>query len=155
MVVSRTDYNEFTNQAYTEKPSSTPPPTIDNETAGAKDKKKEPAFSCDHRIKLFILNQTYFLETTGASPIFYKDEPGECHPAYWAAYVRNTNLLLVVVKNENRMYKSSCVKPPDTKPEATDDSKRSREPCHKLNLGRLPRRRLEGCYTYHVKVIIN
>lgn len=63
-------------------------------------------------------------------------------------------MLLVVVQAGPWEYKDNCVKPMDTKPEPTADSTTSREPCHKLDLGRLTRRRLQGCFTYHDKVIL-
>lgn len=122
-----------------------------NETVSAKESKDELPFSCDHRIKLFILNQLYFLEAMGASPAVSEDEPGDCHPAYWAAHVSKTNLLLVVIKNESRLYSADCKKSPNTKPQPTSNSTDNRAPCHKLDLGNLPRRRLEDCYTYHEK----
>lgn len=86
-----------------------------------------------------------------------KDEPAECHPPYWASYVPNTNLLLVVVEQEDREYSEDCKESPTTKPVPTSNSTDKREPCHKLDLGRLQRRRLEGCYTYNegVNVLLN
>lgn len=127
-------------------------PTIENETVSVKEPKEEPPFSCDHRIRLFILNQSYFLEAMGASPTVSQDEPGDCHPAYWASHVTKTNLLLIVIKTENRLYSSDCKKSPNTKPQPTTNSTDNRAPCHKLDLGNLHRRRLEGCYTYHDQV---
>ncbi|CAG4977834.1 unnamed protein product [Parnassius apollo] len=62
-----------------------------------------------------------------------------------------TNLLLVVVERGPWHFKDSCKVPPDTEPVATTNSTTSREPCHKLELGQLPRRRLEDCFTYHEK----
>ncbi|XP_073958032.1 ca[2+] channel Muscle-specific alpha2/delta subunit [Choristoneura fumiferana] len=112
----------------------------------------EKTFSCDHSITLYILNQTHFLKTVEASPIVYEEKFGKCHPPYWASYVKNTNLLLVVVeKNDNAMFDDDqkCLPPPMTNPVPTNDSIQSSEPCHKLNLAKLPRRRLEGCFTYH------
>ncbi|KAG6450470.1 voltage-dependent calcium channel subunit alpha-2/delta-3 isoform X2 [Manduca sexta] len=132
------------------EPSTLPPP-MENKTIPAKEDNEGPPFSCDHSIRLFILDQNYFLSTTGAQPMDYEDEPGECHPPYWAAYVPNTNLLLVVVKNEDREYSYNCKEPPNTKPRPTINSTTSFEPCHKLDLGGLIRRPLEGCYTYHDK----
>ncbi|KAI8438775.1 hypothetical protein MSG28_011164 [Choristoneura fumiferana] len=108
----------------------------------------EKTFSCDHSITLYILNQTHFLKTVEASPIVYEEKFGKCHPPYWASYVKNTNLLLVVVeKNDNAMFDDDqkCLPPPMTNPVPTNDSIQSSEPCHKLNLAKLPRRRLEGC----------
>ncbi|KAI8438780.1 hypothetical protein MSG28_011164 [Choristoneura fumiferana] len=110
----------------------------------------EKTFSCDHSITLYILNQTHFLKTVEASPIVYEEKFGKCHPPYWASYVKNTNLLLVVVeKNDNAMFDDDqkCLPPPMTNPVPTNDSIQSSEPCHKLNLAKLPRRRLEG-FTY-------
>ncbi|XP_028034568.1 voltage-dependent calcium channel subunit alpha-2/delta-4-like isoform X1 [Bombyx mandarina] len=132
----------------TEEPTTTAIPPLNNGSEAAKEPEENP-FSCDHIIKLFILNQTYFSEAMGASPVVYKDEPGECHPAYWASLVKKTNLLLVVVKTENKRYPETCKEPPNTKPRPTSESTASREPCHKLDLGALHRRRLEDCFTYH------
>ncbi|XP_026738649.1 voltage-dependent calcium channel subunit alpha-2/delta-4 isoform X2 [Trichoplusia ni] len=131
-----------------EAPTTTPPPLPENKTASDKENKDESPFSCDHSITLYILNQTYFLNTAGTSPTVQKDEAGECWPPYWAAYIPKTNLLLVVVEKYND-FDSNCTVPPDTKPQPTLMSRTNREPCHKLDLGALHRRRLEGCYTYH------
>ncbi|XP_063616457.1 voltage-dependent calcium channel subunit alpha-2/delta-4-like isoform X1 [Cydia splendana] len=110
----------------------------------------EITFSCDHRISLYILNQTHFLKTVEDNPVTYEDEVGECNPRYWASYVDHTNLLLMVIeKVDHENFSESCEKPPTTRPEPTPNSTDSREPCHKLGLGMLPRRRLEGCFTYH------
>ncbi|XP_026738647.1 voltage-dependent calcium channel subunit alpha-2/delta-4 isoform X1 [Trichoplusia ni] len=148
-VESSHDYiEELINQGYTEAPTTTPPPLPENKTASDKENKDESPFSCDHSITLYILNQTYFLNTAGTSPTVQKDEAGECWPPYWAAYIPKTNLLLVVVEKYND-FDSNCTVPPDTKPQPTLMSRTNREPCHKLDLGALHRRRLEGCYTYH------
>ncbi|XP_045495247.1 voltage-dependent calcium channel subunit alpha-2/delta-3 [Colias croceus] len=108
-------------------------------------------FSCDHSIKLYILNQSYFLNSMILSPVVNEEEATDCSPPYWATLVPKTNLLLVVVEKGPFRFGSNCTIPPNTIPIATRDSTTSREPCHKLDLGRLPRRRLEGCYTYHDK----
>lgn len=136
-----TEFSEFneTHQDPTEPPS---------ENIEKKKEKAEP-FSCDHQIRLFILNQTYFLEDNVVSPIVYEDEAGPCHPPYWAAYIAKTNLLLVVVQRDAWHFSEECTKPPNTVPQPTEESTTSSEPCHKLALGQLPRRRLEGCFTYH------
>ncbi|CAH0592660.1 unnamed protein product [Chrysodeixis includens] len=148
-VDSSHDYiEELINQGYTEAPTTTPPPLPENKTASAQENEDESPFSCDHSITLYILNQTYFLNTAGASPTVQKDEAGECWPPYWAAYIPKTNLLLVVVEKYSD-FDSNCTVPPDTKPQPTLMSRTNREPCHKLDLGALHRRRLEGCYTYH------
>lgn len=150
MVVSLTDYRDLIDRDHTENRTTTvPPPPV---APAPPDEQKSKPFSCDHSISLYILNQSYFLETMGAHPVVYKDEAGECHPRYWASYVSYTNMLLVVVESVEREYgtlKGNCSRPPDTKPQATKESTSSREPCHKLDLGRLKRRRLEGCFTYH------
>lgn len=153
MVVPLADYDdELIDKGITEPPM-TAPPLPDNETAPVKDKKddEEKAFSCDHSITLYILNQKYFSGTGGSSPTVQKDEAGECWPAYWAAYIPKTNLVLVVVEKTDD-FEANCTVPPDTKPKPTQKSCTSREPCHKLDLGALERRRLEDCYTYHEKV---
>ncbi|CAH1639873.1 unnamed protein product [Spodoptera littoralis] len=142
------DYIDLINHGYTEAPTTTAAPMPENETITQKDDKDESPFSCDHSITLFILNQKYFLDAAGASPVVQKDEAGDCWPAYWAAYVPKTNLLLVVVEKQDD-FAANCTEPPDTKPQPTLMSTTSREPCHKLELGALHRRRLEGCYTYH------
>lgn len=92
----------------------------------------------------------------GASPVVSNEEPTDCSPAYWASYVPNTNLLLVVVDNEWDLIseESECKTSPSTKPVPTPNSTDIREPCHKLDLGSLRRRRLDGCYTYHEGVNI-
>ncbi|XP_026759265.2 voltage-dependent calcium channel subunit alpha-2/delta-4 [Galleria mellonella] len=143
------DYSDLINQEPTEEPTTTNPPPSENETIPAQEEEDKP-FSCDHRISLYILKQEYILETMGASPVVYEDRPGACHPAYWASHVSKTNLLLVVVESGMREYGRNCSIPPDTKPQPTVDSTTSREPCHKLDLGHLKRRRLEGCFTYHI-----
>lgn len=150
MVVPLADYvDELIGKGITVAPPMTAPPLPDNETEPVKDKNDEDnPFSCDHSIKLYILNQKYFLEAAGASPTVQKDEAGECWPAYWASYIPKTNLVLVVVEN-NHDIAAKCTIPPSTKPTPTNQSTSSREPCHKLELGALHRRRLEGCYTYH------
>ncbi|XP_013197195.2 voltage-dependent calcium channel subunit alpha-2/delta-4 isoform X2 [Amyelois transitella] len=132
-----------------EEPAATTPEPIKNESIHAKEDEKEKPFSCDHQITLYILNQPFFLEAMGASPVVKEDKPGECHPRYWASIVSKTNLLLVVVDSKDTDYGYNCSMPPETKPMATEDSTTSREPCHKLELGQLKRRRLEGCFTYH------
>lgn len=81
-----------------------------------------------------------------------KENSGDCHPPYWATLVTKTNLLLLVVERGPWNFKHDCKKPPDTKPKPTSNSTTSRDPCHKLELGQLYRRRLEGCFTYHDKV---
>ncbi|CAG9796424.1 unnamed protein product [Diatraea saccharalis] len=123
------------------------PPTR-NESMSGKDDEKKP-FSCDQQIILYILNQSLFLNTMGETIVVHEDEPGDCHPRYWAAYIRETNLLLVVVENSHVKYKTNCTIPPNTTPEPTTNSTTSKEPCHKLDLASLTRRRLEGCFTYH------
>ncbi|PZC75536.1 hypothetical protein B5X24_HaOG205963 [Helicoverpa armigera] len=148
IIVEDHEYFDLNNKEYTEPPTTTAAPLPENETETAKDNSDEHPFSCDHSITLYILNQKYFLEAAGASPTVQKDEPGECWPAYWASYIPKTNLLLVVVEKQDD-YSSNCTEPPDTKPQPTLMSRSSKEPCHKLNLGALYRRRLEGCYTYH------
>lgn len=150
MVVSLADYiDELINKGYTVAPPTTATPLPENETQTVKENKEEESpFSCDHSITLYILNQKYFLEASGASPTVQKDEAGECWPAYWASYVPKTNLVLVVVEKQDD-FAANCTEPPDTKPQPTLMSCTSREPCHKLDLGALHRRRLEGCYTYH------
>lgn len=80
------------------------------------------------------------------------ENSGDCHPPYWATLVTKTNLLLLVVERGPWNFKHDCKKPPDTKPKPTSNSTTSRDPCHKLELGQLYRRRLEGCFTYHDKV---
>lgn len=127
-----------------------------NETAPKKQENDESeTFSCDRRISLYILNQTFFLEDIKHNPVVYKNNGGSCHPAYWAAYVPKTNLLLVVVeRHSDEGYDTDCQMPPTTEPVPTDASITSREPCHKVDLGLLPRRPLEGCYTYHDKVLL-
>ncbi|CAH0695393.1 unnamed protein product [Spodoptera exigua] len=147
-VVDDQDYIDLINHGYTEAPTTTASPLPENETVSTKDEEEESPFSCDHSITLFILNQKYFLDAAGASPVVQKDEAGDCWPAYWAAYVPKTNLLLVVVEKHDD-FAANCTEPPDTKPQPTVNSTTSREPCHKLKLGALHRRRLEGCYTYH------
>lgn len=126
-----------------------------NNTSGSKDAENEELYSCDHRISLYILNQQYFLNSSmGLYPVVSEETAGDCHPAYWATLVTKTNLLLLVVDTHHPKFKADCKKPPDTKPTHTSNSTESREPCHKLDLGRLPRRRLEGCFTYHDKVYL-
>ncbi|XP_034830585.1 voltage-dependent calcium channel subunit alpha-2/delta-3 [Maniola hyperantus] len=111
---------------------------------------KEKVFSCDHSITLYILNQLYFLNSMGLYPIVSEEKGGNCFPPYWASLVTKTNLLLVVVEKGTGTYEG-CKEPPKIDPIPTPESVKSREPCHKLDLGRLPRRPLEGCYTYHDK----
>ncbi|CAB3256391.1 unnamed protein product [Arctia plantaginis] len=147
-VIEDPDYIEIIKEAYTEPPTTSRPPSAANETISGKENKGPILFSCDHSVQLYILNQSYFLEVAGASPTVAKDEPGPCHPAYWASYVPKTNLLLVVVENDDNTYEN-CKEPRDTKPKPTSASTDSLEPCHKLDLSRLKRRRLEGCFTYH------
>ncbi|KAL4716963.1 hypothetical protein ACJJTC_012774 [Scirpophaga incertulas] len=145
------NYNAYASVIYdSEEPptTSTPPPPPKNETRKNEDEDKKP-FSCDHRISLYILNQSMFLNTMGETIVVYEDESGDCHPRYWAAYIRETNLLLVVVDNALVKYESDCSVPPDTTPQPTDNSTTSMEPCHKLDLAGLTRRRLEGCFTFH------
>ncbi|KPI95038.1 Voltage-dependent calcium channel subunit alpha-2/delta-4 [Papilio xuthus] len=126
-------------------------PPVEDEIEGSKNKDDDSLFSCDHRISLYILNQSYFLDSIGPSPAVVEDEEGECHPPYWAALVTKTNLLLVVVERGPWHFKDTCEKPPDTEPVATSNSTTNWAPCHKLELGQLPRRRLEDCFTYHDK----
>lgn len=136
---------EFPSVNETDRPATEPP--RESNKKKKKEKEEEP-FSCDHRITLFILNQKYFQEHE-LSPVVYEDEAGPCHPPYWAAYIAKTNLLLVVVKRDAWYFSESCTRPPNTIPQPTEMSTTSREPCHKLALGQLTRRRLEGCFTYH------
>lgn len=149
MIVSLTDYTDI---GYTDAETTTLPPPKINETIIAKEKEtSEELFSCDHSIQLYILNQTYFthyLDKTGAAPTVSVDEAGQCYPAHWASYIPKTNMLLVVVEKDDNVY-ANCTVPRDTKPQPTPNSTDSRDPCHKLDLGRLTRSRLEGCYTYH------
>ncbi|XP_041974818.1 voltage-dependent calcium channel subunit alpha-2/delta-3 isoform X2 [Aricia agestis] len=131
-----------------EEESTTPAPDM-NYTV---QEPQEELFSCDHRITLYILNQSYFLNSMGVSPVVSEEKPGKCHSPYWATLVTKTNLLLVVVdKNYNDREFSCDPLPKSTEPEPTTNSTTSREPCHKLDLGGLMRRRLEGCFTYHDK----
>lgn len=142
--------DELINKVHTVAPPTTASPLPDNSTESGKEnnKEEEAPFSCDHSITLYILNQKYFSEESGASPTVQRDEAGPCWPAYWASYIPKTNLLLVVVETQDD-FTANCTLPPDTKPQPTIESRSSREPCHKLDLGALTRRRLEGCYTYH------
>lgn len=149
MIVSYlSDYFDILKETHTEATTTAKPPEPGGGNATAKEDTEKP-FSCDHRISLYILNQKYFLDAMGALPVVKEDEPGDCFPAYWASYVPMTNLLMVVVENDNATFSPDCPVSPDTKPVPTPNSTSSREPCHKLDLGGLPRRRLEGCYTYH------
>lgn len=137
----------------TEPPTTTtPPPPPAAENKEGKEDENKP-FSCDHRISLYILNQLMFLDPLGERIIIAEDEPGDCHPRYWASYMLETNLLLVVIENSYVKYKDDCTIPPNTTPMPTSNSTTSREPCHKLDLAGLTRRRLEGCFTYHDGVI--
>lgn len=145
------DYIELINQRNTESPTSESP-LPDDETLMANEEEEEPTFSCDRRISLYILNQTYFLDENNLSPVVYENENSTCHPAYWASYITKTNLLLIVIDNDFTPNEDvECPLPPDTEPIPTLDSTTSREPCHKLDLGALTRRRLKGCFTYHDK----
>ncbi|XP_072941901.1 voltage-dependent calcium channel subunit alpha-2/delta-4 [Epargyreus clarus] len=144
------DVSDYLDNQYPES-TTMPPNGADNETIEAKEAEDDTPFSCDHRITLYILNQLYFLNSMGVTPVVQKDEPGDCHQPYWASLVSKTNLLLLVVEKGDWDFLPDCKKPPDTKPQPTSDSTTSREPCHKLDLGRLTRRRLEDCYTYHDK----
>lgn len=149
-VLEDTDYFDRTKEEmYTEAPTTATPLIKEPEADTANEGKKEALFSCDHSIQLYILNQSYFLDVSGPSPTISKDEPGTCYPAYWASYITKTNMLLVVVENSDNKFDENCTVPRDTKPQPTPASTDSREPCHKLELGGLRRRRLEGCYTYH------
>ncbi|XP_023935814.1 voltage-dependent calcium channel subunit alpha-2/delta-3 [Bicyclus anynana] len=124
-------------------------PPIKNETKEPKEKEDEKVFSCDHSITLYILNQSHFLDSTGLY-VVVNGEEDKCNPPYWATLVTKTNLLLVVLEKGPWTY-DGCKEPPKIEPIPTPASRKSSEPCHKLDLGRLPRRPLEGCYTYHDK----
>ncbi|XP_049879947.1 voltage-dependent calcium channel subunit alpha-2/delta-4 isoform X2 [Pectinophora gossypiella] len=155
------NWNQYTYAStIDDEDTTTAMPPEANETIQAEDdKKSDETFSCDHKIMLYILNQKFFLENNGLPRTVHSDKEGDCHPPFWASYVAKTNMLLVVVERGDRDYLGDCKSdddnrpcckvPPDTKPRATEASTTSREPCHKLDLGRLPRRRLEGCFTYH------
>ncbi|XP_053615733.1 voltage-dependent calcium channel subunit alpha-2/delta-4 isoform X2 [Plodia interpunctella] len=133
-----------------EEPVTTTQVPVKNESIHVKEDENEKPFSCDHRITLYILNQRLFVESMGAFPIVSEDKPGDCLPRYWASIVSKTNLLLVVVDSKDTDYGENCTTvPPSTKPKVTEESRESGEPCHKLELGQLKRRRLEGCFTYH------
>lgn len=151
MYVSLADYIELINQD-TPDPTTAMPPHLNDSNHKEKEEEEE-LFSCDHRISLYILNQKYFVDNMGIPRSVHEDEEGDCHPPFWVSHVAKTNLLLVVVEKGDWSFKESCPLPPTTKPEWTEASTTSREPCHKLPLGALPRRRLEGCFTYHDKVI--
>lgn len=127
-------------------------PPVQNKTA-PKEAEKEKVFSCDHSITLYILNQSYFLDSTGLYVVVHGEDGATCHPPYWATLVSKTNLLLVVVERAALTYEG-CKEPPKIEPIPTPESRKSQEPCHKLDLGRLPRRPLEDCYTYHDKVLV-
>lgn len=152
------DYLDLINNVHTAEFMTTTDTPLDNNTLGSnvpakENKDKEELFSCDHQIYLYILNQTFFLDEEKAlSPIVYDDDGGECNPPYWASLIPKTNLLLMVVDQRHSKSYESCIKPYDTEPKQTVNSTTSREPCHKLDLGMLKRRRLEGCFTYHEKV---
>lgn len=155
MLVSLTDTDYIDilyNQGNPEVTTTTAPPVEGNNTIHAKDE-EEDLFSCDHRISLFILNQKYFIENMGVPRTVHSDTKKPCLPPFWASHVRKTNLLMVVVEKGEWEYEEECPLPPDTKPQPTSNSTTSREPCHKLELAQLERRRLEGCFTYHEKVI--
>ncbi|XP_045449056.1 voltage-dependent calcium channel subunit alpha-2/delta-3 [Melitaea cinxia] len=142
------DYPEVQTNVY-EDTTTTETPFEEN-TTESKGSEDSTLFSCDHRIALYILNQSYFLQSMGLYPVV-KENSGDCHPPYWATLVTKTNLLLLVVERGPWNFKHDCKKPPDTKPKPTSNSTTSRDPCHKLELGQLYRRRLEGCFTYHDK----
>lgn len=115
----------------------------------------EGEFSCDHSITLYILQQQYFLTDTGVPRTVDREHENcsvRCTPKFWASYVAKTNLLLVMVEKDGGSYEGCEVAPP-TEPVPTESSTNSSEPCHKLDLGALERRRLEGCFTYNEKVI--
>lgn len=147
-----TDYSDLYHPDNPEATTTAAPPMDDNNTVQAKDDEEDLLFSCDHRISLFILNQKYFLENTGVPRTVHSDTQKPCLPPFWASHVRKTNLLLVVVEKGDWDFEEGCPLPPDTKPQPTSNSTTSREPCHKLELAQLDRRRLEGCFTYHEKV---
>ncbi|XP_028158814.1 voltage-dependent calcium channel subunit alpha-2/delta-4 isoform X1 [Ostrinia nubilalis] len=138
------------NLGITDEPTTTttPPPPPEAENKDGNEDERKP-FSCDHRISLYILNQLMFLDPMGEIKMISEDEPGDCHPRYWATYMPETNLLLVVIENSYVKFKDDCNLPPNTTPQPTSNSTTSREPCHKLDLAGLTRRRLEGCFTYH------
>ncbi|KAH9641729.1 hypothetical protein HF086_003855 [Spodoptera exigua] len=127
-VVDDQDYIDLINHGYTEAPTTTASPLPENETVSTKDEEEESPFSCDHSITLFILNQKYFLDAAGASPVVQKDEAGDCWPAYWAAYVPKTNLLLVVVEKHDD-FAANCTEPPtlSRSPRSTPPPAGSRE----------------------------
>lgn len=115
----------------------------------------EGEFSCDHSITLYILEQQYFLTDTGVPRTVDREHENcsiRCTPKFWASHVAKTNLLLVMVEKDGGSYEECEVAPP-TEPVPTESSTNSSEPCHKLDLGALERRRLEGCFTYNEKVI--
>lgn len=115
----------------------------------------EGEFSCDHSITLYILEQLYFLTDTGVPRTVDREHENcsvHCTPKFWASYVAKTNLLLVMVEKDGGSYEE-CEIAPSTQPVPTDSSTNSSEPCHKLDLGALERRRLEGCYTFNDKVV--
>ncbi|GBP42128.1 hypothetical protein EVAR_21132_1 [Eumeta japonica] len=131
--------------------STTEAPPEEDQKAAFKEKKVD-TFSCDHEINLYIMNQSHFLQDEMAlSPVVYEDQPTDCNPAYWAAYMMKVNWMVIAVQKENWGKKGNCTIPPTTKPIPTNNSIDSLEPCHKLDLANLNRRRLEGCYTYHEK----
>ncbi|CAH2102250.1 unnamed protein product [Euphydryas editha] len=142
------DYPESQTNPYEDATTTESP--FENNTTEEKENGDSTLFSCDHRITLYILNQSYFLQSMGLYPVV-NERAGDCHPPYWATLVTKTNLLLLVVEKGPWNFKHDCKKPSDTKPKPTSNSTTSRDPCHKLELGQLYRRRLEGCYTYHDK----
>ncbi|XP_037968616.2 voltage-dependent calcium channel subunit alpha-2/delta-3 isoform X1 [Plutella xylostella] len=136
------DYYILNTDNAEEDVNSTATPAAENETVSAKE--PAPSFSCDHQIILYILNQQHFEDEIATS-----SENVECHPPYWASYVTKTNLLLAVVRRVDAAEFAECPAAPSTHPVPTSNSTTSSDPCHKLDLGRLHRRRLEGCFTYH------
>lgn len=121
----------------------------------ASESEEDREFSCDHAITLYILQQQYFLTDAGIPRTVDREHKNcsvSCTPKFWASYVAKTNLLLVMVEKDGGSYEG-CEIAQSTQPVPTASSTNSSEPCHKLDLGALERRRLEGCYTYNEKVI--
>ncbi|XP_034236223.1 voltage-dependent calcium channel subunit alpha-2/delta-3 isoform X2 [Thrips palmi] len=102
--------------------------------------KKTVSFPCERKTELYRLEQEKMRDGNFRLP------PPECSRPYSARAVPNSNMLLVVTDPMssntcfNRLFASSTVIEYNVT-----------QPCQKMNLNDLPRRRLGGCYNQHPK----
>ncbi|GLV37628.1 Ca[2+] channel Muscle-specific alpha2/delta subunit [Carabus blaptoides fortunei] len=96
---------------------------------------------CDLKANLYLLNQTKFINRNEYSG----EEKSQCSKPFYAKRIPHSNLLFVVVLASTQ----SCDSKLSASKQTIIYSGDIQPPCHKLELNRLHRRKLLGCFNEH------